>query len=83
VRDGKFIEPCDTLSKAAEFGNPPRGKQRGIYEWRMVNMNTSQPTRSFFGVKTSEHPKGLAFNVCPWCGERIDAPFTEKSTEAA
>jgi hypothetical protein len=77
VKDGKFIEPCDTLSKACELGNPPPGTQRGIYLWQLTNTETHKPSRSFFGVKTTEHPKGLAFNVCPWCGERIDAPFIQ------
>lgn len=80
VRDGKFIEPCETLAKACETGNPPAGKQRGIYEWRYTNLKTNKPSRTFFGVKATQYPKGMAFNVCPWCGERIDAPFAELST---
>ena len=77
VREGKFVEPCDTLREAAEVGSPPSGKQRGLYWWQLSNLNTHKPTRSFFAIKTSSHPKGLALNVCPWCGERIDAPFAD------
>lgn len=82
VRDGNFLEPCDTLRAACEIGPPPRGKQRGIYWWQLTNMTTGKPSRSFIGAKTTEHPKGLIFNVCPWCGERIDEPFTEPADTA-
>jgi hypothetical protein len=77
VRDGLFVEPCVDLDQNSEIGNPPPGKQRGIYEWRLFNTETHKPTRRFFGVKTSHRPKGMLFNFCPWCGERIDAPFVK------
>ena len=77
VTDGRLVEPCEMLDKMAEAGNPPPGKQRGLYEWRLFDTNTHQRTRSFFGVKTTSAPKGMAFNFCPWCGERIDAPLTQ------
>lgn len=74
VRDGKFVEPCEDLDKMAEVGNPPRGKSRGIWAWMYFN-DQHKPSRTFFGAKSTARPKGLLFNFCPWCGERIDAPF--------
>lgn len=74
VRDGRFVEPCEDLSNECEFGNPPPGKARGIYSWMYFNAE-HKPTRTFFGVKSTYRPKGMAFNFCPWCGERIDAPL--------
>lgn len=73
VRDGKFVEPCRMLHEAGEAGNP-RGKQKGIYAWEY--RDRQGPTRTMFGAKSGEHvEKGLLFNFCPFCGERIDAPF--------
>jgi hypothetical protein len=75
VKDGKFVEPCDTLSEAAEFGNP-RGKQKGIWCWEYFSRTKPGPTRRFFGTKSGDFTeKGMAFNYCPFCGEKIDAPF--------
>lgn len=79
VRDGNFIEPCDSLVSATEYGNP-RGKQKGIWMWNMWSMDTHKPSRSYFGTKSGDHvQKGLLFNFCPFCGEKIDAPFMDKS----
>jgi hypothetical protein len=75
IRDGRFVEPCDMLDKMSEFGNPPKGKSRGIYAWAYTNTRTHQPSRTFFGAKSTTQPNGMAFNFCPWCGERIDAPL--------
>lgn len=76
VREGKFVEPCDSLKGASEYGNP-RGKAKGIFAWAFTNITTG-PTRTMFGVKSGEHvAKGLMFNFCPFCGEKIDAPFAD------
>jgi hypothetical protein len=77
VREGRIIEPCADLDRQCEVGNPPPGKSRGIYEWRYHNTETHKVSRAFFGVKTTETPKGFLFNFCPFCGERICAPFKE------
>lgn len=76
VRAGKFVKPCDTLEAASEpfFSHT---KARGIYACVLTNLTTGKPSRTFFIIRTRLHPKGLALNVCPWCGERIDAPFVE------
>lgn len=81
VRDGRFVEPCVDLDQNCEIGTPPRGKQRGIWEWLYSNTETHEPSRSFFGAKTTHRPKGMLFNFCPWCGERIDAPFINGAKE--
>lgn len=75
VKDGRIVEPCETLEKATDY----RGSEgrKGVCVWPYTNLETGKPSRTFFGVKTKEFPKGLAFNVCPFCGERIDAPFAD------
>lgn len=75
IKDGRFVVPCDTLKGMTEYGHPPKGKARGIYAWAYTNLETHKPSRTFFGAKSTSHPRGLAFNFCPWCGEKIDAPF--------
>ena len=67
VRDTAFVEPCDALARS--FG-------RGVEHHHMVDMKTRKPSRSFVAIKSGEYSqRGLAMNVCPFCGERIDAPF--------
>jgi hypothetical protein len=79
VRDGKFVEPCSLLSSACEYGNP-RGKQKGVFAWELHT--PKGPTRTMFGVKSGEHIfKGVMFNFCPFCGERIDAPFAQDQSD--
>lgn len=75
VRDGLFVEPCDSLDSATEYGHP-RGKQRGLWAWCLSDMQTFKPTRTYFGCKSGDHvEKGLLFNFCPFCGESISQPF--------
>ncbi len=77
--DGKFVEPCKTLADATEFGNP-NGKRKGVWSWEYHSRDKPGPTRRFWGTKSGEFvSNGLAFNYCPFCGEKIDAPFTEPS----
>lgn len=76
VRDGRFVEPCDSLTKATEYGHP-RGKQKGIFQYAYSNFEDG-PTRTMFGAKSGEQvERGLLFNFCPYCGANISAPFTE------
>lgn len=77
IEDGKFVVPCKTLADATEFGNPI-GKRKGVWSWEYYRTDTKGPTRRFYGCKSGEFvAKGMAFNYCPFCGEKIDAPFTE------
>jgi hypothetical protein len=76
VRDGRFVEPCDILAKAVDVYAPGFSRAKGIFEQTYTNMETGEPSRTFYGVRTKEFPNGLLFNLCPWCGERISAPFT-------
>lgn len=79
VTDGKFVEPCKDLAAAAEEGHP-RGRSKGIYAWNYSN--DFGPTRRFFGAKTGEFvSKGIAFNYCPFCGEKIEEPFASEPPE--
>lgn len=82
VRDGRFVEPCTSLARS--FDGSPMGKGRGLFLFNMVNLNTLTPTRSFVVLRMGEHKeKGVALNVCPFCGERIDAPFCEPAALGA
>lgn len=74
VRDGKHVEPCLSLAESNEGGNP-QPRKRGIFAWVYFKPQLEGPTRTFFGSVSTTHPKGLAFNFCPFCGEKIDAPF--------
>lgn len=80
VTDGKFVEPCDTLSQVANLNlcNP---KQKGIIFNQLTNLKTHNPSRSFFMIRCNEFPKGMCLNFCPFCGVQIDAPFAEKEGE--
>lgn len=72
--DGKFVTPCETLSDSSEYGNP-RGKQKGVFKWRIFNISTipSTPSKTFFGVKRGEFIKnGIVFKFFPFYGENID-----------
>ena len=80
VHEGCVVTPCAALDIASEVGNPPKGKSRGIWEWRYHNTKTNKLSRAFFGIKSTNHPNGMAFNFCPWCGERIDGPFNKATT---
>jgi hypothetical protein len=75
VREGRFVDPCDTLASMVEIQAAGFSRGKGIARWAYTNTQTLEPSRTFFGVKTKERPNGMLFNVCPWCGERIDAAF--------
>lgn len=77
VADGRFVNACETLQKVTDY-RAAEGR-KGVVVWEYTNLNTHKPSRTIYGVKTKEYPKGIAFNVCPFCGERIDAPFCEDS----
>jgi len=81
VRDGMFVEPCDTL--AANCDNEMAGfsKAKGITRWHYTNFRERRPSRTFYGVKTKASPNGFLFNFCPFCGEKIDAPFAEQDRQ--
>lgn len=81
VRDGRFVEPCDTLAKATDNPHGTFGRAKGIVCWNYTNMTTHEPSRTFFGIRTNEFGKGIAFNCCPFCGERIDQPFNPDEAE--
>lgn len=79
VRDGNFVEPCETLAQASN--GRPYGTATGIFTHNMTYVegpNFGKPSRTFFSVKTGEFAKkGICLNFCPFCGEKIDAPFIQ------
>ena len=76
VRDGKFVDPCTSL-EGAMFGSP-FGRGNGLFLYDLSNLKTGKPTRSFVVLRTGKNSeRGVALNCCPFCGERIDAPFSE------
>lgn len=82
VKDGLFVEPCETLAAATAGGNGYRGA--GIVCVSLSNISTGSPTRTFYSVRSGEHrSKGIVLNCCPFCGERIDAPVLDDESDAA
>ena len=76
VRDGRFVEPCDSLEALIDNPTPGFSRRKGIARWALVNLKSHKPTRTYVGVLTREHPNGFLFNFCPICGSDISAPFT-------
>lgn len=70
------------LDAATEFGTPA-GKNRGTFMWEYYKHTGGriEMTRRMFGVKSGEYKSGVLFNFCPFCGERIDAPFAEQKDD--
>ena len=83
VRDGRFVDPCETLEKAIDNIAPSFSAVKGVAQWHMTNIKERKPSRSFIGVKSKQYPKGMLFNFCPFCGTKIDAPFAENDEDAA
>lgn len=79
VRDGLFVEPCETLEKATDNPIGSWSKARSIFRTELSDINTGQPTRTYYGIKTKQFPRGMLFNVCPFCGVQIDEPFNPRS----
>ena len=70
VRNEAFVEPCDAL--AMQCARAIRG---GVEHVRLYA--NGEPTRSFIvlGGNKARDIKPKALNACPFCAERIDAPF--------
>jgi hypothetical protein len=85
VRDGDFVEPCETLEQTINNSTPAFSNRKGVAVWNMMRRKDgkSVPSRTFFGLICEAHPKGILFNHCPFCGEDISAPFFEKDEAAA
>lgn len=83
-QDGQHVQPCDTLEKLTEFGNPA-GRKKGIFAWRLHARDAAsgsfRPSRTIYGAKSGDHVgDGHLFNFCPFCGERINTPFIQPRT---
>ena len=75
VKDDMFVVPCAALADAVGGA---------VDHAHYVDMKKRKPSRSFFVLKSGAHKhKGIAMNVCPFCGERIDAPFANDETTAS
>lgn len=73
IKDGRFVVPCVVLAGAVGGA---------VDHAHYYDMAKREPSRSFFVLKSGAHKgKGIAMNVCPFCGERIDAPFVETATQ--
>lgn len=76
--DGNHIHPCRMLTSVFECDSI----KKGIVQYQLHNTQTGKPSRTFFIAKSGDYKKnGLALNFCPFCGEKIDAPFAEKDDE--
>lgn len=79
VREGRFIDPCDTLAKATDINQPSFSKSKGLFRAELFDRVKMEQSRSYHGVRTKAFDKGgILFNYCPFCGVQIDAPFTSE-----
>lgn len=77
VRDGRFVEPCDTLSRATDVFQPAFSKGKGVFRIELTDRVKRAHSRTYFGIRTKEFsPGGILLNFCPFCGSAIDAPFS-------
>ena len=85
VRDGLFVEPCETLEEVVNNPTPAFSARKGVAVWNMIKRDGGKaaPSRTFFGLICEAHPKGILFNNCPFCGVDISAPFSKKEEEDA
>lgn len=66
-----MLVPCQALLKSIQL-NSNIGRSKGIFGMTTVNVKTMEPMRTLIGVKSGDYSKkGLCFNYCPFCGERI------------
>jgi hypothetical protein len=82
VKDGRFVIPCGGLDELV-VGPAAFSRARGVHVWDYYDMTTRVRSRTFFGIKTKEHPDGMLFNFCPICGTDISAPFMTDEAPAA
>lgn len=76
VEGGRFVRPCAPLSECVS--GTAFDKQKGVIEWNFIDMKKGEASRTFFGIRSGIHAvKGIAFNWCPFCGTKIDAPFCD------
>ncbi len=74
--DGQHVTPCKLLTAIYEENSSPRKK--GIIRYQLHNVIAIKPTRTFFIARLGDYKSnGLCLNFCPFCGEKIDSPFTE------
>ena len=50
---------------------------KGVFIQNLINMNTHKPSRTYVGLKSANFKNGILFNFCPFCGQKIDAPFAK------
>jgi len=84
VRDGNFVEPCQSLQLALNERTGRRGLE--LVEWS--NFVTATPTRSFVVIRSGVlgGKGGVVVNHCPFCGVEICDPVRseeEKQGEIA
>lgn len=74
-----IVTPCSLLSRATDGVSQMFGRQKGVLRWDFYSLdlnaesaNMDAPSAVLFGVKSGEFAKkGLVFNFCPFCGQRI------------
>lgn len=79
VRDGKFLEPCFGLASSVAEAS---FKASGIHIRSLMDLKKREPSRTFAVVRTKGGDRhDIILNFCPFCGERIDAPWREEMEE--
>lgn len=81
VRDGLFVEPCQSLAKAVDGNGRAR---QGLEQVTWMNLKTGKPTRSFIVVHSGTFggKGGIIVNHCPFCGVDICDPVRTEDERA-
>lgn len=77
VKDGRFVIPCNTLAAVTDIHQLSFTKAKGIFVQHLFNIETGEPSRSYFGVRSKQYKNGILFNFCPFCGVQLDETFNE------
>jgi len=75
--EGRVVLPCRALEDSSNGRNPREG-ERGIWSWVNRDLDDMEMSMVFYGAQSGVFAgkTSIAFNFCPFCGERIDAPFS-------
>lgn len=77
MKEKVFVKPCGGLQQIMENIHQ-LSTAKGVTTVTLRNLDTFKPSRSYVVAKLGKHKKrGIIFNCCPFCGERIDGAVTE------
>lgn len=59
--------------------NEDESTAKGLSTLQLYNMNTMKPSGVLVVYKTSARDRGVALNMCPWCGELVRPDMKRKA----